>query len=520
MSEAWRRKKYYGPRVICATLDILENPYPGRLVYLSGAETSLLRNLLAYAHRRVTFATTYEDTYYLTPTTAEWDDLQAMVADLEDTLMTDCCEELNTTLEGIATTLAAMGVNVAGIDVSLSGVDTTLGSMDTKLETLVDEAELTNATLADVVTAIECICGRLEVGELGTSVDPKWTDNEDNLDTWTWGKDEPDPDVESQAEADACALAQLWHQAGYELITEVVLPVMRFGFDTLIPGAAALIAAWTGGLALPVAMGVYAAAELIQELMEIGYDSAESNLQNWLWATKQDLVCPMFVALQTGGTASEMWAPIWEDVVEPSEDISVGDKMIVRLFMGGLALSGAKLAFDEDTNWATTIPTEGYCDTCPDEPIVGDDWVAIPWPGPGGSIEMDHTVGSYWLTGCWDYEVPEGFSMCGVFYEVSEWTGDCNLKRMHGPDAGCGGDIGFGPNTSDELGANWYYQRDEWNHDHDQAVADVHPGSVQQVNFSTRTGQHGSQAFMMGYNCTGYAMVDIKYLVFMGTTPP
>lgn len=520
MSDTWRKKRYYKPRVICATADILDNEYPGRLVYLSGAETSLIRNLLAYAHRRVTFATTYAHSYYLTPTTEEWDDLQALVANLEDTLMTDCCEALNTTLEEIATTLAAMGVNVAGIDVSQAAIDTTLGNVDTTLEAMDTKFGTLNASMEDVITAIECICGRLEVSGLGEAVDPKWTDNEDNLDYWKWGRDVPDPTVPSKEETEACELAQLWYQAGYEFLSEVALPALRFGFDTVIPAAAALIAAWTGGLALPVAIGVYATAELIQELLELGYDSAESNLMNWLWTNKQDLVCPMYVALLDGGSASEMWVPIYEAVVEPSEDISLGDKLLVRLFMGGMALSPAKVAFDAATTWATTVPTEGYCDTCPEDPIIGDDWVAITWPGPGGSIEMDHEAGSYWLKGCWDYQIPEGFALCGVFFEISEESGTCTIKRMEGPSNGCGGDETFSPNTSDNLSEGWYYQRNQYNHEWEQAVSMVHPGSTALGDFNTWNGEHASQCFYSGYNCTGYAQIDIRYLVFRETTPP
>jgi hypothetical protein len=520
MSETWRKKRYYKPRVILPTSDILDNPFPGRLVYLSGAETSLIRNLLAYAHRRVTFATTYADSYYLTPTTEEWDLLQELVANLEDTLMTDCCEELNETLQGIKTVLEAMGLSLVGLDDSLEEIDLKMGSMDTSLATVASEAGTANAHLEDVATAIDCICRRLEVSGLGTAVDPKWADNPDNFDTWTWGKEEPNPTITSQEELEACQLAQLWYQAGYELLSEVILPALRFGFDTVIPAAAALVAAWTGGLALPVAIGVYATAELIQELLELGYDSAESNLMNWLWTNKQDLVCPMFVALQAGGSASSMWAPIWAAVVESSEDISYGDKLLVRLFMGGLALSGAKVAFDAETTWAQTVPTEGYCDTCPDEPIVGSDWVAIPWPGPGGHMTLNHPPGSSWVGACWDYDIPDGFTCCGVFYEVSEYSGDCILKRVDGPDAGCGQDESFSPNTSDDLGDGHYYQRDEWNHDHDECVAAVQPGASQQTAFETHTGLHASQAFLIGWNCTGYAKVDITYLVFTGTTPP
>lgn len=520
MSEAWRKKRYYKPRIIMSTSDILENPFPGRLVYLSGAETSLIRNLLAYATRRVTFATSYSDQYYLTPTTEEWDTLQAIVASLEDTLMTDCCETLNATLEAIAATLEATGVSIGNLDTSLAIIDTTLQTMDTSLEEIVLQAVTSNSHQADVVTALECICGRLEIAGLGQAVDPKWTENANNFDVWTWGKEEPNPSVGAQVDLAACQLAQLWYQAGYELLSEVILPALRFGFDTVIPAAATLVAAWTGGLALPVAIGVYATAELIQELLELGYDSAETNLINWLWANKQDLVCPMYLALKDGGSASSMWPAIWAAVVEPSEDISYGDKLLIKLFMGGLALSGAKVAFDAETTWATTVPTPGYCDTCEEEPIIGADWVAIPYTDDNKIQTVVHPDEQAWHGACAPKDLPDGYTCVGMFFEVSDVTGDCDLKAMDGPGAGCDGTDSYVPNNSYLLSEGWYYYRDEWNHDHDEAVADVHPGATQVDIWENPSGDVTSLAWMTGWDCEGAATFTIQYLVYGGTTPP
>jgi hypothetical protein len=164
------------------------------------------------------------------------------------------------------------------------------------------------------------------------------------------------------AEEDACDVAQLWFEWGYQVITEHVLPATRWGFDYLVPAVAGFIALAIGGP--PAAMGVYALAELIQELLEIFYRGAETNLVNWMTTNKEDIVCVLFSYLVLGGDASDMWAAAYAAVVEPAEDISAGDKMILSLFMGSWAGSNALKAFDAETEWATSNVEAGYCDEC------------------------------------------------------------------------------------------------------------------------------------------------------------
>jgi hypothetical protein len=92
MSDNWRRKKYYEPRVLLETADVLEPPFEGSLICLSGSDLYILRNLVQYAHRRSTFVSEYEENTYLAPTEEEWDDLDAIVGELEDKLMG--CEDI------------------------------------------------------------------------------------------------------------------------------------------------------------------------------------------------------------------------------------------------------------------------------------------------------------------------------------------------------------------------------------------------------------------------------------------
>ena len=499
MLDVYRKKRYYRPRILIQTQDVLSSPFDETILCLTGAELCILRNLVAYARRRVTWVSEYHGDYYLTPDDTDWDTTQALVAELEEKLMTGICEDLVAALEAIDATLTASG--------------STLGSMLTQLTAVAENGP-------DIVTALECICGRAEQTLINVIVNPGWTEYPDATDYFDWGTAEPNPTITAQADQEACELAQAWYQAGFEWMTEVCLPVMRFGFDKVLPAAAALLAAITGGIALPVTIGVYAVAELIQELLELGYDAAESNLSNWLYTHKQDLVCPMYTALLTGGSMSSIWPTIYDDLVDPAGDLSAGDKLLITVAYRGIAMAAAQVAQDQDSAWYQSVPEAGYCASCPEEPIAGSDWIAVPFSGAGSEVIMDHTSGSYWLKGCWEYTVPAGFTLCGAFYEVSEYSGNCTLKRMDGPANGCPGDVSFQANSSDNLSNGWYYQRDAWNHDHDECVAAVHPGASQQVSWYNRTDAYGSGQFQSGWNCVGYAKINIRYLVFLGTTPP
>jgi hypothetical protein len=87
MSEAERRTGYDDARVLIQSSRILLPQFPAQTVQLSGAQVELLRNITSYLNRRTTFVAEYQDSYYLTPIDVDWDDIQAMVASLEEKLM-------------------------------------------------------------------------------------------------------------------------------------------------------------------------------------------------------------------------------------------------------------------------------------------------------------------------------------------------------------------------------------------------------------------------------------------------
>ena len=110
MSEEWRRKTYYDKRVLIETERILDPQFDDSVLCLTGAQLELVRNLMQYLHRRSTFASSYEKGYYLAPTNAEWDELQAVVADLEETIMG--CEEFTALLEQVLACVCATAEGV------------------------------------------------------------------------------------------------------------------------------------------------------------------------------------------------------------------------------------------------------------------------------------------------------------------------------------------------------------------------------------------------------------------------
>lgn len=87
MTDVLRRHKYAVNRILIPTARILSPEFNAAYLFLTGAHIELLRNLVDYANRETSFVTTYEDGYYLSPTSGEWDAIGAIVAELEEILM-------------------------------------------------------------------------------------------------------------------------------------------------------------------------------------------------------------------------------------------------------------------------------------------------------------------------------------------------------------------------------------------------------------------------------------------------
>lgn len=87
MSESERRRKYRYNRVLIESERILTPQFDDSIVYLTGPQIEMLRNVTQYLNRLDTYVETHHSGYYLTPDAADYDDILEIVADLEETLM-------------------------------------------------------------------------------------------------------------------------------------------------------------------------------------------------------------------------------------------------------------------------------------------------------------------------------------------------------------------------------------------------------------------------------------------------
>lgn len=81
------RRGYNDARKLIESARILSPTFDDGVLYFTGAQVEIMRNLMAYANQRETFVNEYQPGYYLMPDDDDWDDIRAIVADLEDTLM-------------------------------------------------------------------------------------------------------------------------------------------------------------------------------------------------------------------------------------------------------------------------------------------------------------------------------------------------------------------------------------------------------------------------------------------------
>jgi hypothetical protein len=76
-------------RVLIDAARILDSPFFDAVLLVSGAQLELLRNMTQYLNERTTFVDTYHTNYYQLPNDGDWDEIRAIVADLELRLMGD-----------------------------------------------------------------------------------------------------------------------------------------------------------------------------------------------------------------------------------------------------------------------------------------------------------------------------------------------------------------------------------------------------------------------------------------------
>lgn len=87
MSSADRREGYIHNRVLIESSRVLDAQFSDTLVFLTGAQVEMLRNVVQYLNRWDTYVSEYKDGYYITPSAEDYDSILAIVADMEEELM-------------------------------------------------------------------------------------------------------------------------------------------------------------------------------------------------------------------------------------------------------------------------------------------------------------------------------------------------------------------------------------------------------------------------------------------------
>ena len=82
-----QRYGYTYHRVLVDSTRVLDPQFPDAVIYVTGAQLELLRNMTQYLNRLSTYVSEYKPSYYLSPNVEDYDSIRAIVADLESVLM-------------------------------------------------------------------------------------------------------------------------------------------------------------------------------------------------------------------------------------------------------------------------------------------------------------------------------------------------------------------------------------------------------------------------------------------------
>lgn len=344
--DTWRRKGYYRTRVLIGTDDVLASPFPDALVCISGPQRNLIQNLMQYLDRRSTFVSEYHANHYLAPSNEEWDDLQEIVADLEEKIMN--CDAFTATLEAI---LAAAQCACKG-------------EVNKELDTLPDYTDPTTPSYYE------------ELVDDGTAI-----------------RDAVDETVTIPDVDDACAVSQLVWQWAYEAQTEYVAPIQDVAHTVLLGLVLAEIAVALGAtiVGIPVSILVILAGAIAWAWV----NGRQANIENAVLSYKFQLICAMYLAFEDGGTFADAAAAAREVVNDMG--MPDGDTIVLGRLFSPVVMWIANRAWYNQSAWALANVTPGYCTLCQYGWFTEEYWAeAPPCPGP-----MTLTGGAYCKDGYW-----------------------------------------------------------------------------------------------------------------------
>jgi len=228
------------------------------LIALTGDQIEILSNLMNYAHRRINWCDEVADAaHYYLPDDSAWNELQALVDDLEYRLMDTCSlQELIDAIEGLCDCLP---------------------------------------------TATRQLPGPLSSGAL-----------EDGLGDGSIVYPEPETEIES--DENACASAQtLWYML-FEYITEVAIPVSDWSFELIVPLMLGYFASI--GVVVKVLFQLGLTIEFLQESLSIFVTNSGESTLNFLTASKQELVCAFYNYFKSGSATD--WAEV-DSIIEAGD---------------------------------------------------------------------------------------------------------------------------------------------------------------------------------------------------------
>ena len=305
MAESWRVKRYYKPRVLIDVGRILDPQFDDVLLCITGAQLEMLRNLTQYLHRHSTFVATYEASRYLTADNSDWDSIQAIVAELEETLMG--CEEFTTLFEAM-------------------------------------------------LAQLQCICNKqsLPPTDLG-SVQPVV---ESYLEDGQMIEDDPYGD-DTELSADRCAVAQLTFWQAWGWLTQFIQPLQENTADILLPMALGIIVVMVG--ATPLAIPAGALLAVLWGLIEVWTNGSLALVENALWANADELTCAVFQGLSYDYRMAETRAA---EIIEAIAGLSPIDKVVFRMMFAPWSIALASKAHIAGTDWAIANVSSGACDDC------------------------------------------------------------------------------------------------------------------------------------------------------------
>lgn len=320
MADAWRRKSYYRPRVLIDVGRLLTPQYDDALVCITGAQLEMLRNLTQYLHRRSTFVAENQEGYYLVADNDDWDTIQGIVADLEETLMG--CEEFTALFEAM-------------------------------------------------LVQLECICENQSQTPENLGTIPELI--EEYLDNGTVINDDPYP-ADTEVSARRCAVAQLTYWQAYEWLTEIIQPLQENSMDVVVPMALGVIAVMVG--ATPFAIPAGALVVFLSLLIDAWIDGSLEAVRNVVWANRDELTCAVYAGLTYDYRTAETRA---SEVIETMTSLSAVDRLLMRAMFSPWAMALASKAYTQATDWALANVSAGACDDCE----FVDEWIWTFPPCPG-----------------------------------------------------------------------------------------------------------------------------------------